>query len=386
MAAGMRRRTNWAIWLPALALLYTGVALVLAAQDYLLQRRTGAPPFPWLAYVGGRFTQWIVWTAWTPFVVWLGGRFRLDREPRARHWAVHLAALTLLVPVVFLSDIALHELLSLPGSGRTFTDKLVENFFVPLPILLGWLLVATLTWLLVLVLSYAWRFRQERHEQLLETNRLRAELAEAQLHSLKSQLHPHFLFNALNAVATLAATDPPTARRIVLRLSGLLRRALTEADTQEVTLAQEVEFARDYLEIEQVRFSNRLSVDLAIEPGAERLLVPHLVLQPLVENAVRHGIEPKAEPGTIRVEAGIGPDGLRLAVIDDGPGSSPSSRRAGAGVGLANVRARLARLYGDRARLECGERAEGGFRAAVVLPVRERDQAGAPAAVVGAGA
>lgn len=372
--AAVRRRTSWATWLSALALFYTAVAIVLATQDYLLQRRTGVRAVPWLAYVGNRITQWVVWTGWTPFVAWLGGRFRLDREPRAKHWVIHLAALVLLVPVVFLSDIALGELLTLPGSGRTYTDKLVENFLVPRPVLFGWLLVAALTWVLVLILSYAWRFRQERQEQLLETNRLRAELAEAELHALKSQLHPHFLFNALNAISTLAATDPPTARRAVLLLSGLLRRALADTDTQEVTLAQEVEFAREYLEIERIRFSNRLSVEVMIEPGAERLLVPHLLLQPLVENAVRHGVEPKAEPGTIRLEGTVGADGLRLVVTDDGPGALRPSRRAGAGLGLANVRARLTRLYGGGARLECGDRPEGGFRAAVVLPVRERQQ------------
>jgi hypothetical protein len=356
--------------LSALALFYAGVAVVLGTQDYLLRPERGPWRVPWLAFVGSRITQWIVWTGWTPFVVWLGRRFRLDQEPRLRNWAVHVAAIVVTVPVIFTSDIFLAEALTLPGSGRTFTDKFLENFRVPWPMLLGWLLVAALTWLMVLTISYAWRYRKEGQERQLEASRLQAELAQAQLHSLKSQLHPHFLFNSLNAVATLTTSDPPAAKRVVLLLSGLLRRALTDAEAQEVPLAQEIEFARSYLEIEQVRFSNRLSVDVSVDPRVERVLVPHLVLQPLVENAVRHGIGPKAEPGTIRIEAGVAPEGVRLAVIDDGAGLSRTSRSDGAGLGLANVRARLARLYGNGARLECGERAEGGFTASVTLPLR----------------
>jgi two-component system LytT family sensor kinase len=365
MAERASTRIRWPVWLSGLALFYTSVALVLATQDYLLAPKRGLS-VPWLGWVGYRFTQWFVWTGWTPFVVWLGGRYRLDREPRLRNRLVHVAAMIVVVPVVFTSDILLSELLTLPGSGRTLADKFFENFRVPAPLLLGWLLIAALTWVAVLTLSYAWRYRKEA----LEASRLQAELAEAQLHALKSQLHPHFLFNALNAVVTLTTTDPPAAKRVVILLSDLLRRALAEGGVQEVPLAREIEFARSYLEIEQVRFPNRLSVEVSIDPRVEQALVPHLVLQPLVENAVRHGIGPKAGPGTVRIEAGLDADAVRLSVLDDGLGPSADARSRGAGVGLANVRARLSRLYGDRASLECGARPEGGFQASVRLPLR----------------
>jgi two-component system, LytTR family, sensor kinase len=358
-------RIRWPIWLSGLALFYTGVALVLATQDYLLAPKRGLS-VPWLGWVVYRFTQWFVWTGWTPFVVWLGGRYRLDREPRLRNRAVHVAAMIVMVPVVFMSDILLSELLSLPGSGRTLADKFLENFRVPAPLLLGWLLIAALTWIAVLTLSYAWRYRKEA----LEASRLQAELAEAQLHALKSQLHPHFLFNALNAVVTLTTSDPPAAKRVVILLSDLLRRALADAEVQEVPLAREIEFARSYLEIEQVRFPNRLLVEVSLDPRAEQALVPHLVLQPLVENAVRHGIGPKAGPGTVWIEAGLDRNAVRLSVVDDGVGPSVDARSRGAGVGLSNVRARLARLYGDRASLDCGARPGGGFAALVRVPLR----------------
>ncbi len=365
-------RTHWTVWLLRLALFYSGVALVLGTQDYLLRFRPGQLDL-WFTCVFQRFTQWIVWTGWTPVVVWLGDRYRLDLEPRTRHCVIHALAIVVTVPLIYCSDVFLLEVLTLRGSGRTLADKFLENFRLPPTLILGWLLMATLTWLMVLVVSYAWRYRREGQERQLEAGRLQAELAQAELHSLKSQLHPHFLFNSLNAVATLATTDPPAARRVVLLLSGLLRRALADADAQEVMLAQEIEFARSYLEIEQVRFSNRLLVEISVDPRVERARVPHLALQPLVENAVRHGIGPKAEPGTVRIEAGLANGGLRLAVIDDGVGPSRGSRGDGAGVGLANVRARLARLYGDKARLDCGERAGGGFVATVTLPLRRDD-------------
>jgi LytS/YehU family sensor histidine kinase len=282
-----------------------------------------------------------------------------------------------MVPVVFMSDILLSELLSLPGSGRTLADKFLENFRVPAPLLLGWLLIAALTWVAVLTLSYAWRYRQEA----LEASRLQAELAEAQLHALKSQLHPHFLFNALNALVTLTTSDPPAAKRVVILLSDLLRRALADGGVQQVPLVREIDFARSYLEIERVRFPNRLSVEMSVDPRAEQALVPHLVLQPLVENAVRHGIGPKAGPGTVRIEAGLDGDALRLSVLDDGVGPSDAARSRGAGVGLSNVRARLARLYGDRASFDCGARAGGGFQASVRLPLRtDEPRAGGGAA------
>jgi signal transduction histidine kinase len=368
MAERAGTRIRWPIWLSGLALFYTGIAVVLATQDYLLTPNRGLS-VPWLGWVGYRFTQWFVWTGWTPFVVWLGGRYRLDREPRLRNRLVHVAAMVVMVPVVFASDILLSELLTLPGSGRTLADKLLENFRVAPPLLLGWLLIAALTWIAVLTLSYAWRYRREA----LEASRLQAELAEAQLHALKSQLHPHFLFNALNAVVTLTTSDPHAAKRVVILLSDLLRRALADGGVQEVPLIREIEFARAYLEIEQVRFPNRLKVEVAVDPRAEKALVPHLLLQPLVENAVRHGTGPKAGPGTVRIEAGLDGEAVRLSVLDDGVGPSAAARSRGAGVGLSNVRARLMRLYGDGASLECGGRAGGGFQVSVRLRLRTEE-------------
>ncbi len=368
--------------LPRLALLYSGVALVLATYDYV------AFPFahrmPWSWYLVQRFSQWIIWTAWTPVVVWMGERFRLDQGSRIRNISVHLTVMAAMTPLVLASDLFVLELLTLRGSGRSFADKFLENFLAPDRIILAWLLMAALTYVMVLAVSYGLRYREENRERQVQASLLQVSLARAELQALKSQIHPHFLFNSLNAVATLITKDPPAAKGTVIKLAGLLRRLLAESETQEVPLAQEIEFARSYLEIEQIRFSNRLAVDISVDPQAEKALVPHLILQPLVENAVRHGIGPKADPGTIRIEASLAEDKVLLSVIDDGVGGSPSPRRSDrAGLGLVNLRTRLKRLYGDAAALECGGRIEGGFAARVMLPVR---RAGAAHSAPGRGA
>jgi LytS/YehU family sensor histidine kinase len=202
----------------------------------------------------------------------------------------------------------------------------------------------------------------------------RAEATQASLDALRAQLHPHFLFNTLNTVSVLAEENPPAAGRVLLRLSELLRTVLRHESSHEVSLQEEVVVLESYLEIQRVRFEERLVVDLAIAPGAGRALVPWLVLQPLVENALRYAVEPRAAGGRVivsaeRLEAG---DRLRLVVEDDGPGLAASDAvRDGGGVGLANTRARLARLYGDRHdfRIESGD--GGGCRVVIELPFRE---------------
>jgi two-component system, LytTR family, sensor kinase len=353
-----------------LALLYSGVALVAGCYDYLLGSQRGYRA-PWFIYIYQRFPQWIVWTAWTPIVVWMGDRFRLDQGRRIRNALVHLAVLAAMAPLVVASDLLLLELMTLPGAKRSFAEKFFENFREPYSYLLAWLLVASLTYAMVLAISYGLRYRKESHERQLEESRLQTALARAELQTLKNQLHPHFLFNALNAVSTLITKDPTAAKRTVLQLAGLLRRLLADSETQEVPLAEEIAFARSYLEIEQVRFSNRLTVEISVDPQVAKSLVPHLLLQPLVENAVRHGIGPKEAPGAIRIEVALAGEKVLLTVLDDGVGRSRSPRKSdGAGVGLVNLRARLKRLYGDAAGLECGDRPEGGFAARVALPMR----------------
>ncbi|GHG63053.1 histidine kinase [Comamonas sp. JC664] len=204
--------------------------------------------------------------------------------------------------------------------------------------------------------------RQRRADQL------QTQLAEARLQALASQLRPHFLFNALNAVATLVHSDPDAAERMLARLGDLLRHSLDSHGRQEVTLREELEALAPYLDIERTRFGPRLEVDWKLAPEVMDARVPFLALQPLVENAIRHGLAPRAGPGRIEISAEREGDALHLHVRDNGVGPPARGPARGGGVGLTNLRARLATLYGPRAALELKSATPRGAVAELRVP------------------
>ena len=202
-----------------------------------------------------------------------------------------------------------------------------------------------------------------------EREQLEARLARAQLQSLRLQLHPHFLFNTLNTINALISTDRHAAERVISGLSELLRMSLSSASEQEVTLAKELELLAHYIEIQQIRFQDRLTVTFRIDPDARYALVPNLMLQPLVENAIRHGIAPRAAPGHVVVSAARRGMRLELSVVDDGVGENPRVDHRD-GVGLGNTRARLLSLYGGDHRFEARGASSGGFAVQIEIPYR----------------
>jgi signal transduction histidine kinase len=200
--------------------------------------------------------------------------------------------------------------------------------------------------------------------------RLEARLARAQLQALKLQMHPHFLFNTLNSITTLITEDPLAAERMVTGLSELLRLSLRNAGEQEVPLERELEVLRHYLTVQQIRFQDRMSVTLDIDPDTMSAMVPNLMLQPLVENAIRHGIGPRATGGRIDIRVTRVGDTLRFRVHDDGVGTPPEAMPVREGTGIGNTRARLGHLYGDRHRFEIGGAPGGGFTVLAEIPYR----------------
>ena len=202
-----------------------------------------------------------------------------------------------------------------------------------------------------------------------EREQLEARLARAQLQSLRLQLHPHFLFNTLNTINALVGTDRHAAERVISGLSELLRMSLSSASEQEVSLARELELLAHYIEIQQIRFQDRLTVSFRIDPDTRHALVPNLVLQPLVENAIRHGIAPRAAPGHVVVTAVRRGDRLEMSVVDDGVGENPRAEHRD-GVGLGNTRARLLSLYGSDHRFEAAGEHGGGFAVRMEIPYR----------------
>ena len=216
------------------------------------------------------------------------------------------------------------------------------------------------------------RLQAEAAQLRAEAAELHAQVADARLNALRAQLNPHFLFNTMNAVSTLVDEDPPGARRMIARLSDLLRHTLGEGDEQEIPLARELEMLRRYLDIMEVRFQGKLEVSIEAEPSLDDALVPNLVLQPLVENAFRHGLAQMQNVGRVAVRAERDDGDLVLTVRDNGRGPAKDVRE---GVGLTNTRARLAQLYGDGQRLALTTDDGGGARVEVRLPyhtTRER--------------
>jgi len=227
----------------------------------------------------------------------------------------------------------------------------------------------------LLLVAYGIGYARQHRAREIAASRLETELTEARLAALKAQLHPHFLFNAFNSVSALLGRDPAAAREMLARLESLLTLTLERAEAQEVTLAEELRVVEMYAGIEGVRFSDRLSVEVDVDPRLHDVLVPHLVLQPLVENAVKHGIAARPGPGRIAVSARADGGRIVLSVADDGPGTSADSASRGEGIGLANTRARLAQLYGAAAALAVESAAGRGTRVTVTLPLRRAPRA-----------
>jgi sensor histidine kinase YesM len=221
----------------------------------------------------------------------------------------------------------------------------------------------------ILGFNYAIEYYDKYRDERLRATELKARLAGAELQALKMQLQPHFLFNALNSISALTLEDPKSAVRMITRLGDFLRLTIESTGTQEVSLQEELEFLRCYLEIEQVRFQDRLQVVYETEPMALTARVPNLILQPLVENAIKHGIASTLSAGRIVLRAQLLPDQLRVQVENDGaPGSCPPGSREG--LGLHNTRERLRQCYGASFELTLERRPEGGAVTTLLIPYR----------------
>ncbi len=309
----------------------------------------------------------LVWGALSPLVFKWTRRFPLDLRPSGlRNLLAHAPALVAFSAAHHAAYVAfIWYLLGGPQGGHRHGSVFdLYRAFFPATLPTNVLLYALVVIGSQALLNYEGRRAAEASEA-----KLRAQLAEARLRVLKMQLHPHFLFNTLHSINSLVAEDPVAASRMIARLGDFLRLTLEQSERQFVTLGEEVEFLRCYLDIEQVRFEDRLSVEFDVEHGAVSTEVPHLILQPIVENAIRHGVAPRAGPGHIRVAARRANGSLRLEVTDSGPGLAPVTARAGAGVGLSNVRARLEQLYDGRHRFELANGDGGGLSVTLELPL-----------------
>ena len=304
---------------------------------------------------------WIVWALCVPVVTRWGQRFRLDWPPRVWVVVAHLAAAAAATLVFALIPAVVEHGLGFVPPAQRLWDHVRGNLFYQAP-------KGVITYGATLGLGYAVA-HAARSRQLLE---LRGELTNAQLTALRMQLNPHFFFNALHTIGALVRDGSSRdAVDMIAKLGDVLRRVLRTDDDPEAPLRDEIEFLRGYLEIEQVRFGDRLRVAWQLDPRSEAALVPQLILQPLVENALRHGLSRRARPGSLTISSQVQDERLELVVADDGEGlPADLAVRSSGGVGLANVRARLGQMYGDRAHLSLTPREAGGVTARIVLPLR----------------
>ncbi len=355
----MRRRwlMYWLVW--------TGAGLFYISQDFLT-RLTNNSATAWWKIVVSWMAAMYACAAFTPLVLWLGQRWRVDGENRKRSISIHIAA-----SVAFSLASAAMEVPAVSAMGMMAPIHSTASFLRNLWLLLPYDLHGGIVryWAIIAVQAL-FRSSGEARRRERESLELQVQLTAAQLGALKMQLQPHFLFNTLGAIMVLVRQHKTgQAEAMLSRLSDLLRHTLEDVEAQEVPLWRELEFLRLYLSIEQVRFEDRLKLRMEVAPDVSDALVPHMALQPIVENAVRHGLGQSEEPVLIEVAVARSDGYLTLTVQDDGPGC-PDEAFEGKGIGLRNTRTRLKRIYGERASFAAENRAPRGVRVAMHLPYR----------------
>jgi two-component system, LytTR family, sensor kinase len=346
----------WGIW--------TFIGLVFTLQSYFTSYRSEQPmSLGDSAYL--QFTWSYLWALATPLVLWAASRLPIERSNWLRPSLLHIP-ISLFLSVI-LTAIG-HVLVWLHWGyqlGRPFSfDRMsrfvVANFSEGIGI-----------YMLIALISYALNYYKRYRESQLRTLQLEAQLSHSQLQALKMQLHPHFLFNTLHSISALLNKDPESARKMITRLGDFLRLTLENSGSQEVTLEQEMTFLRCYLEIERIRFQDRLVTRMDVSDQTLDAKVPNLILQPIVENAIRHGIAPRSTPGLIEIEAERLNSTLRIQVRDNGPGL-PSHRTSEnmfkKGLGLANTEKRLEQLYGAAHLFDLSDHPEGGLLVTLEIP------------------
>ena len=343
---------------------WLAVAIFISAQNVLVGAARHRP-LDWQWDIYHEIIYALTWAAFTPLVLSAGRRWPLGAGSPGRTILSHLGRMVLLAPAQIVTTYTLHYLgLALLGRQPP----------VPLPAFLTGLssgivwgtLTGFLYYWLILGIQAAFIYQRMYREQRVAAAELEGSLTQARLEALRLQLHPHFLFNTLNAISAFVEADPERARRMIARLGELLRRTLEGGKAAELPLSRELDLLAPYLEIQRIRFGDRLSIELDLPDSAGAALIPTLMLQPLVENAVEHGIKRTADGARVRLSAERVGDRLRLEITDNGPGPRGSRE----GVGLANTRARLAGLYGDAHRFELQGMPAGGTRVLIELPYR----------------
>ena len=346
-------------WL-TVAAVWAMLGVIYAAPTYIEVRAAGHGHMAWRIFT---------WSILTWLIVWLARQYSLVGEAWKRNLIVHLPAFLVMSTVHSAAGTAITLWLkpfdNMGDSPKTFWPRFVARVpgsFGPDLLVYGG----------VIGIFYALDYYRKYREREYQASRLEAQLAQAQLDSLRMQLHPHFLFNTLNSIVGLVRDNKNNAAvNMLVGLSDLLRHTLEHSSRHEVELREEINFIKLYLGIQEIRFSDRLRIELDIDPRTTKALVPNLILQPLTENALRHGIARSANSGLIGIRSAVTDGHLRLTVYDEGAGLPDDWQLKGSvGIGLANTIARLQQLYDDDQQFDIRNRAEGGVEVVIVMPLR----------------
>ena len=355
------RFARWGI----IAAVWTVLAFFFTGQLYYT-RLLSERPVTWGYAASQQFIYPYLWAAGTVVVLWLANCFPVEGRHWLRHLLLHLLFATGFVFFISGCFQVIYHFIFIHGPGKPYEP---------------W---TTLQWIiynssenygiygLLLLLNQVFRYYRRFREGELRTSRLQTQLTRAQLEALKMQLHPHFLFNTLHSISALLHRDPDAADRMIARLGDFLRLTLENSGAQEVSLQKELEFLTCYLEIERVRFQDRLTTSLDVDASALDTPVPNLILQPIVENALRHGVAQTRGPGRVEISAKRENGSLRIRVWDNGPGiktiTRPDDGLKKVGLGLSNTRARLEQLYGAAHRFEMENAPGGGLLVTLEIP------------------
>ncbi|MEW6323686.1 MAG: histidine kinase [Acidobacteriota bacterium] len=358
----------------------TALGCFSAFQAYYFVSTFTDRPAPFSLLLALNLVYWYSWAVLAPAVLWLARRFPLERGRWRGAVPAHLAGVfvsTLLhVAMVVAARTGIYRAFGeASGSWLAEAQRMFFLYF-------DW---EMMTYWAIVGLSMAARYHREAQERALSASQLETRLVEAQLQALQRQLQPHFLFNTLNTIAALMHRDVGAAENMISKLGDLLRMSLRTGGVQQVLLKDELDFLSKYLEIEQTRFRDRLTVIVDVHPDTLDALVPNLLLQPLVENSIKHGIGLRPAPGHIEIRARRAGAWLEIEVRDNGVGLSAARLSDfNRGVGLANTRARLRHLYGAGHRFEFRQPADGGLAVVIAFPLVEAEDVEATKVAEGA--
>jgi len=355
------RSTRW-LWIVTI---WCAGGLFDASQTVLFMHALGKQ-HAWLIFAT-ELASWVPWVLATPFVIGLAQRHAIFRGTTIRTAVVHLAAFAIIGLVAEAWFSLLQTLFNPWGYAQrlTFVDAWRMSFFFQIPTFL-------IVYALIVIVIYAMDARERMARQMMETSRLSAELSKSQLAALRQQIEPHFMFNTLHSITGLVRDNKNDAAvSMIVGLSEFLRRGVEDSHRSQVTLEEEVEYLQRYVDIQKVRYGERLQVKVDIPVELLRAQVPNLLLQPLVENAIKHGIAKRAAGGTVRVTGAHQNGKLYLSIYNDGPDLPADGRATRTGVGISNLRSRLQILHGNESELKLNHTHTDAVEVVVSLPLKE---------------